>query len=434
MKSITETVLLDMLAKNYIDRNKQLSTLIRFINSFDKSVTLAIDGSWGSGKTVLVKQLELLNQRDDIGSIGFPSIDTIALHAFRDKYDVYYFNAWENDFLDDPLQALTYNLVNDLTTEGLQERSMKKAARAIDISSLVKNLSKDSIDINRLTSEEEMIKEVKSIIDRKHHVHDLIDRYTAKSEKKLLFIIDELDRCKPSFAVNLLEVIKHYFVDKDIAFVVTTNNQQLAHTVCKYYGNNFDGFAYLNKFFDYNMSLQSPDTKKFIELYLGKKNDSTWARLIPAAIVQHLHMSMREIESYYKALELIDGYMKRERMFDDNATSRFCQWIFVPYALALKIKQIDTYEKFTSGDGDEALRKLCLRSNNIHHLAERYVTDKTNFNANKAAEFIVLIYEGMFTPGDNYDIKETLDSFKEIITLISPYVSIKESDGEGSND
>jgi predicted KAP-like P-loop ATPase len=34
---------------------------------------------------------------------------------------------------------------------------------------------------------------------------------TKKEKKPLVFIVDELDRCKPEFAIRLIERIKHFF-------------------------------------------------------------------------------------------------------------------------------------------------------------------------------------------------------------------------------
>ena len=61
----------------------------------------------------------------------------------------------------------------------------------------------------------------------------------------MLFFIDELDRCKPSFAVHLLEQLKHYISDERITFVFSVNLEQLQHTIKHYYGINFDSGRYL---------------------------------------------------------------------------------------------------------------------------------------------------------------------------------------------
>ena len=68
------------------------------------------------------------------------------------------------------------------------------------------------------------------------------------------WVIDKSDRCKPTFAVHLLEQIKHYIFDDRITFVFSINLEQLQHTIKQYYGADFDSCRYLDRFFDLRIS------------------------------------------------------------------------------------------------------------------------------------------------------------------------------------
>lgn len=83
----------------------------------------------------------------------------------------------------------------------------------------------------------------------------LIKDIQEEKAEKLVIFIDELDRCKPSFAIEMLERIKHYFDDERIIFVVSLNKEQLIHTISNYYGSEFDATRYLNRFFDISVNL-----------------------------------------------------------------------------------------------------------------------------------------------------------------------------------
>lgn len=61
---------------------------------------------------------------------------------------------------------------------------------------------------------------------------------------RLVVFIDELDRCKPSFTVRLLEQIKHYMHDERITYVLSINTEELQHTIKNYYGDSFDACRY----------------------------------------------------------------------------------------------------------------------------------------------------------------------------------------------
>ena len=74
-----------------------------------------------------------------------------------------------------------------------------------------------------------------------------------KSERLVIFM-DELDRCRPSYAVQLLECIEHYFINDRITFVFSANLEQLQHTIKNIYGNDVDACRYLDCFFDLLLS------------------------------------------------------------------------------------------------------------------------------------------------------------------------------------
>lgn len=432
MREPDDFAIKDMLEKDYIGRNSQLAMMIKFINSFDTSLSpvVAIDSPWGSGKTVFVKQLWLLNED---ASIASQAIDEPTLETFRSAYTTYYFNAWENDYIDDPLQALVLNILNDLDVRGLQQASIERGIKGIDVSGLIKTVTAGGIDLKKINEEDEIIKDVSIVVSRKQRINELVSKYVAVKEKRLLFIIDELDRCRPSFAVNLLEVIKHYFADENIVFLLATNNTQLVHTICKYYGNGFDGAAYLDRFFDYNVTLQRPDRAKFIQHYLGRR-ERGWINSVPESIAEHLDMSMREIESYHKALELVSGYIGRNSFLGDSTLAEFSQYIFTPLALGLKIKRPQEYSAFVNGRGVETLKALALESEEIQYIAQRYSKESgTDFNASMAAEVMIDLYvqllNGKEKGRENYHAREIKSMSLEVVNLISRFSTVKEEKG-----
>ena len=90
----------------------------------------------------------------------------------------------------------------------------------------------------------------------------------ANGNRPLMVMIDELDRCRPSYAVELLEVAKHLFSVDRIVFVLAVNCDQLAHSVKALYGNDFDADGYLRRFFDVDFKLPAPERRAFIHAQL----------------------------------------------------------------------------------------------------------------------------------------------------------------------
>ena len=81
----------------------------------------------------------------------------------------------------------------------------------------------------------------------------------SKENRPLIVVIDELDRCRPSYAVELLEVAKHLFAVDHIVFVLAVNRSELAHSIRALYGSGFDAEGYLRRFFDVDFRLPAPD-------------------------------------------------------------------------------------------------------------------------------------------------------------------------------
>ena len=81
----------------------------------------------------------------------------------------------------------------------------------------------------------------------------------------LMVVIDELDRCRPSYAVSLIEVAKHIFGADHIIFVLAVNRTQLQHSIRALYGNEFDATGYLRRFFDIDFRLPEPNRTRFMQ-------------------------------------------------------------------------------------------------------------------------------------------------------------------------
>ncbi|MCW3834497.1 KAP family NTPase [Sphingomonas canadensis] len=78
-------------------------------------------------------------------------------------------------------------------------------------------------------------------------------------------VIDELDRCRPTYAIKLLEEVKHLFDVSGVAFVLGLHGEQLSHSVKAAYGSGFDGAAYLRRFFNRRYTLREAELKPLIE-------------------------------------------------------------------------------------------------------------------------------------------------------------------------
>jgi hypothetical protein len=81
----------------------------------------------------------------------------------------------------------------------------------------------------------------------------------------ITIIVDELDRCRPTYAIKVLEEIKHLFDVPGIAFLLGLHGRQLEHSVTGAYGQGFDGAAYLRRFFSRRYSLKAVSLQPLVQ-------------------------------------------------------------------------------------------------------------------------------------------------------------------------
>lgn len=215
-RNLSDEEIINFLKNDKIGRNAFLSSLLQVILSSSDGTILDLDGKWGSGKTVVAKELGLINESNG----SYDNLDDELLSEYRDSYSVFYYNAWENDQYD-PSESIVFQLINRYW--GKQEKIADKV-----LSLIPPFISKATTEVvgcelpkigNGYTKD--LFEDVKIRNKRKQAASDIISNALEKSKKKqILIIIDELDRCNPIFAVKLLEVVKHYFSDASVKILL----------------------------------------------------------------------------------------------------------------------------------------------------------------------------------------------------------------------
>ena len=290
------------------------------------------------------------------------------------------FNAWENDFSENSLICLSSELLEEIrsldTTEngvlglvGKIENKVNEISQRELVSGALRIVS--SIHptfkqfVEEITNSAESPKKKnwkfttkkKAIAELKVCLQNLANSiFEGCRDKPLIFVIDELDRCRPSYAVELLEVAKHIFAVDHIVFVLAINRTQLAHSIRAYYGHDFDGDGYLKRFFDIDFRLPEPDRSKYIDALLKEtktienferlkpSNDGvrefSSARRILKILFSDVKISHRTIAQTIHRLGLIYFSLR-------DGTSPFI--ISTTLAMALRTRNPDLYYKFSKG-------------------------------------------------------------------------------------
>ncbi len=422
---LTEEKLLECINQNKLQRISKINNLLKLINILKRNTIISIDGDWGCGKTVFVKQIELINKlylNNKINLISNQNLNNDIIKEFNDKHFIYYYNAWENDNHIDPLNSIIYKIINDFPREKAQTAD-GNIQIPLNFKAFMKTISKDLFDIDKVQSYDDLVKNIHTIEEQKKALNVLLDSIIPNG-KKIIIIIDELDRCNPNYAVKVIETIKHFFDNKNLIFLVVSNNEQLAHTVSKFYGEKFDGYGYLNKIYDLIISLENVDVNKYLNNVLLIYNDSSYISVMIRELCNYYSFSMRQINRYLYTMDLLNDYFDS---YDSFGNDLVLKYIFIPYCLALKINSGEKFNKFISGRDIEEFILVMKSKKEIQSIINRI---KENDNVYKDKEiddenYIRSIYDKYLNKNDtDYNIDTKKQKFLDIISMISNFSSI----------
>ncbi|TON99529.1 KAP family P-loop NTPase fold protein, partial [Vibrio parahaemolyticus] len=228
--------------------------------SKDGGYVLNLNARWGTGKTYFLKRWQ---------------------HSIKDRHPVVYIDAWKQDYSDDPMLAVISSIISEFSqilpegnqiVEKLGAKALRfvKAVGPVVLKQVIKKYTGVDFEEANESSEDETAgdasessaifdgsigeavanelindhnEKLASITYLKQEIKSLVDAVIAhnralKSEFQgpAFVFIDELDRCRPSYAVEMLEVIKHFFELDNVVFVVATDTEQLQHAVKAVYG------------------------------------------------------------------------------------------------------------------------------------------------------------------------------------------------------
>ena len=190
-------------------------------------------------------------------------------------------------------------------------------------------------------------------------------RSMAKESKEattrpMIVMIDELDRCRPTYAIELLEVAKHLFSVDHIVFVLAINRTELAHSIQAIYGDRFDAEGYLRRFFDIDFQLPEPDRDAFLEAMFAAIDFKSYVERSQDKSAQKGVASVNSlIKTFFRATDMsirqISHAMHRLGLVYASLRSDYKSFM-VGASVALILRTIDprTYYRFVRGELSDA--------------------------------------------------------------------------------
>ena len=398
--------------KNVCNRNKELRALIRAVINCPSNAILALDGDWGSGKTFLIRQLELL-WNDDSFKFSDNSLQDEEYRSFRNNLIPFYYNAWENDYYNDPSQSLLLSLTQSLNEkQNIIQKSERNLVNKIKFKDFIENISHELISTD--SDELDIIQSAKQIKTIRGRINRIIGSEAGfGADRKLLFIIDDLDRCNPQFAVKLLEYVKTGFEDQRVIFLIATNYLELGNIVRGYYGGQINGHQYLDRFFDLKISVGSYD----IESYVRHKSQGAFNNYPALDVACHLNLSMREANRYMTLISMYDSYLKNDYFVRDKKFHDVCRFVFIPIFSGYRIKRYETYIELSTGNGFSALSEYVKTDTEMMAYTKRVLSDEPQTNDDVLLRNLEKYYERLFKR--DADNKVVADGFWDILNITS---------------
>lgn len=285
-------------ADDKFDRERYAEMCMKLIKNHPANrgaCTIAVDAPWGVGKsTFLHMWINDLNAKNStlIAETTDPNVGTKQL-----TLPIYY-NAWESDFCDNALAPLLFSICGMVDRDPVEGKPSPQPSviQKVVSGSLgllaavgVKLATKDDITaqaagfvaekttgalisglIHRADTALAIPEDgtIGDLYDKQLRIHDEFRAALSELAQEyngVYIFIDELDRCKPSFAIDTLDTIKHYFDIPGLTFIFGVDMVQLGHAISGRYGFNYDAEGYLSKFFEHHIMLPTPTAEQMIK-------------------------------------------------------------------------------------------------------------------------------------------------------------------------
>lgn len=352
---------------------KALSDLVERI---EDPMVVALDGHWGTGKTYFLKRW-------------------VGAHHLENQGEAttVYFDAFANDYWSDPLAALVSTLSERFPPPDMElVEKIKSAAfkfakplariglamasygatetlnslgdAAVNAASGEASNALESYwrqeDGRRAAMEEFRLALNELVANPQADADSSVSESSSQAGTRLVIVVDELDRCRPDYALEILEVIKHFFSVPGVSFILGANLAALENSVKARYGGDMDASAYLRKFINATLTLPSAighrhNLKEAVSVYLEHHMSEMGTpqhiaeRLKPhiQLVARNNKVSIRDVGKILTAISLLSNdILKRPGIFSG----------YIEVTIALIVSEIvrpEIYPKFLNATVSE---------------------------------------------------------------------------------
>ncbi|WP_417403379.1 KAP family P-loop NTPase fold protein [Hominenteromicrobium sp.] len=359
------------ISQDPLRRHDEVERFLQMLLAVEPPYTILVNAPWGSGKTFFIKQAErvlrMANPALEQDAARLDSIfGTTAKDLLTTPFLPIYFNAWEDDHFDNPILPILATIatsVNESTVHGNED--LKKCFGEIietaismkfGLSLNVNNIIEGINGVDFLASYKEE-KQLRSRID------ELVGNYLPGIANRAVIFIDELDRCRPEFAVKVLEQAKTLFQQDNIVVVYSTDISQLANSLEGVYGPNFDGVKYLERFYDKRIELNPVKPADYLSLKgVNTKMGYVFVN-ITIELLNYKKASLRACNRLAVSISELLGYiLNYQTYYGVNEISIFPKQCLLPVLNVLAYYEPLSWYEVRAGRGYDAVYEFARHS------------------------------------------------------------------------
>lgn len=315
-----------------LERQVAANTLANLVKNQKGPFVVSLDGKWGTGKTFFLKRWKQQLENDGIRCV--------------------YFNAWRDDFFEDPLVPFLAEIMRTTQDFGIRRR-VSESFRDLAYRN-VQSLTSRYTGVNLPELGDDIVRTYDCQTKTRSRLREaLIDLVKSLQSKPLVVIIDELDRCRPDFAIATLERTKHILSIPGLVFVYGINRRELCKSVASLYGN-INADVYVRRFFDIVFPLPAVNSHEYCT-YLteqyeiptnvnasGSRDGTSLVTEVPAILSTLDGLSLRDIEQCIRIVAFVASNLEQGNYPLDYQT--------IVAVAVIRLMNNDLYQRFARGE------------------------------------------------------------------------------------
>ena len=394
--------------RDQLDRKGHVKALCRVISNIDGHGIITIDAPWGAGKTAFVKMTEAHLQSTDIRVVEF--------------------NAWSESYTQSPMVDLVSAIARRLGTSMTESIATTLKALATALARAGTRFAShgyfDPDDME--TCEPRVFDSWRETESKAKDFAEQLGKVASSCDGPLVVTIDEVDRCRPAYALDLLDTVRHLFAIDGVVIVLAINRTELCHSIETIYGADFDVDRYLRRFADLSIRLPAPkplDLSRFLSGLLTTTGLSeqfqaeSWSGHMLQILTTTTNCSLRDLE---QAVHLVIVTLASlDAPIDRSGRDGSIHQQAAIALIVLRFIDSDVYDKLTTGRIDPFVA-LATMNAAIPIRAEQVASGSDYIHAHERLQALLLMGP---VQGTSYEIVEPV---KKAFT--SRYVSAKAGD------